>query len=184
MDEMQRVVDEYLAAERSHFTEQNLLDIKDYIQKMDAVLQISQKLLGQHAIYDSVNRDVLALLDDCMRLRFPVLKIAVESLFKRISVLLKSPYAGLTKIELDDIKNAMGMQQGHWYECPNGHPYVITECGGAMVQSKCHCGATIGGGSHRLRGDNRVATRMDGAREGAYDRMLRDNPIPDPRMFQ
>ena len=29
------------------------------------------------------------------------------------------------------IIKAIGLDSGHWYECPNGHPYVIGECGGA-----------------------------------------------------
>ena len=31
----------------------------------------------------------------------------------------------------DMIIKAIGLNSGHWYECPNGHPYVIGECGGA-----------------------------------------------------
>jgi len=58
----------------------------------------------------------------------------------------------------------MGYKQGHWYKCPNGHIYIITECGGAMERSRCNeCGAEIGGGSHRLLESNSVATEMDGA---------------------
>ena len=29
--------------------------------------------------------------------------------------------------------------------CPNGHMYMIGECGKPMEEAKCHCGATIGG---------------------------------------
>lgn len=35
------------------------------------------------------------------------------------------------------IIKAIGLSSGHWYECPNGHPYVIGECGGAMEKTKC-----------------------------------------------
>jgi hypothetical protein len=52
--------------------------------------------------------------------------------------------------------NYGGSASDHWYECPNGHPYFIGECGQAMQESRCpECGAPVGGGSHRLRGDNR-----------------------------
>ncbi|CAB5361032.1 unnamed protein product [Rhizophagus irregularis] len=45
----------------------------------------------------------------------------------------------------------------HWYQCPNGHPYTIGECGGAMVMSRCpDCNAPIGGGDHRLTTGNRI----------------------------
>eukprot|EP00980_Cylindrotheca_fusiformis_P004953 scaffold1051_cov119-Cylindrotheca_fusiformis.AAC.28 len=49
-----------------------------------------------------------------------------------------------------------GGASGHWYECPNGHPYFIGECGGAMETSTCNeCGEEIGGSSHRVLGSNR-----------------------------
>ncbi|EKX36930.1 hypothetical protein GUITHDRAFT_116953 [Guillardia theta CCMP2712] len=50
-----------------------------------------------------------------------------------------------------------GWNGGHWYACPNGHPYVIADCGGAMVTAKCYeCGAIVGGEHHRLQDANRV----------------------------
>jgi hypothetical protein len=56
-----------------------------------------------------------------------------------------------------DVGAAMGSFGGHWYCCPNGHPYSIGECGGAMEQSTCpQCGETIGGSSHRLATGNKV----------------------------
>lgn len=46
---------------------------------------------------------------------------------------------------------------GHWYECTNGHPYYIGECGRAMQTSFCiECGEEIGGSSHRLLGSNQA----------------------------
>jgi hypothetical protein len=56
-----------------------------------------------------------------------------------------------------DVGSAMGSFGGHWYCCPNGHPYSIGECGGAMEQSTCpECGETIGGSNHRLANSNKV----------------------------
>lgn len=47
-----------------------------------------------------------------------------------------------TKEEKDMIIKAIGFSAGHWYQCPNGHPYVIGDCGGAMQVSECNeCGA-------------------------------------------
>nr|CAD7431767.1 unnamed protein product [Timema monikensis] len=49
--------------------------------------------------------------------------------------------------ERKEIVKAMGLKQGHWFKCPNGHVYVITECGGAMEVGKCNeCGAAINTG--------------------------------------
>ena len=50
----------------------------------------------------------------------------------------------------------MSFLQGHLYQCPNGHMYVIGNCGGAMQRARCpECGAVIGGQSHRLYEGNR-----------------------------
>lgn len=47
---------------------------------------------------------------------------------------------------------------GHFFQCPNGHVYVIGECGGAMQTSRCpECGARIGGSQHNLVADNAPA---------------------------
>jgi hypothetical protein len=51
-----------------------------------------------------------------------------------------------------------GSWSSHWYECPNGHPYFIGDCGGAMVTSRCiECGEPVGENSHRLLSSNRTA---------------------------
>jgi len=87
------------------------------------------------------------------------LKNALENLSRVVGSAVK-----ITDAERKEIVRAMGYKQGHWYKCPNGHIYIITECGGAMETSRCsECGAAIGGGSHRLLESNSVATEMDGA---------------------
>jgi hypothetical protein len=74
---------------------------------------------------------------------------------------------------------------GNWFMCPNGHPYVIGECGGATQQSRCpECRETIGGGGHQLVASNRHAGNFDGSTMGAYNVAMIHNPPPDPRHFQ
>ncbi|KAL5237885.1 hypothetical protein ACI65C_005295 [Semiaphis heraclei] len=54
--------------------------------------------------------------------------------------------------------------QGHWCKCPNGHIYVVTECGGPMQQATCpECKVPIGGQNHRHAAGVTVASEMDGA---------------------
>ena len=44
-----------------------------------------------------------------------------------------------------------------WYQCPNGHAYVIGECGLAMIESRCpECGEKIGGKDHQLLKTNKL----------------------------
>ncbi|KDQ57638.1 hypothetical protein JAAARDRAFT_270513 [Jaapia argillacea MUCL 33604] len=51
---------------------------------------------------------------------------------------------------------------GHYYQCPKGHMFVITECGGAMEVASCpECGERIGGTGHNLLGTNTGATEFE-----------------------
>ncbi|KAJ7091139.1 hypothetical protein C8R44DRAFT_817142 [Mycena epipterygia] len=56
---------------------------------------------------------------------------------------------------------------GHFYTCPRGHVYVITECGGATERSNCpECGAPIGGTDHTLDATNRRALEFENIAAG------------------
>lgn len=45
--------------------------------------------------------------------------------------------------------------------CPNGHVYIIGECGGAMQHGRCpECGAAIGGSGHELEATNARAEEV------------------------
>jgi len=51
---------------------------------------------------------------------------------------------------------------GHFYRCPNGHTYVIGDCGGATERAACpECGAVIGGTNHTLDPMNVRATDFE-----------------------
>ncbi|KAL8277846.1 hypothetical protein RQP46_009665 [Phenoliferia psychrophenolica] len=65
-------------------------------------------------------------------------------------------YAPVTAKEREEVVRTMGFAtSGHWYRCPDGHPFSIGECGGAMELAICpECGQPIGGGSHRLTAGN------------------------------
>lgn len=92
-----------------------------------------------------------------------------KKLMDRLDVKLPSMGLGISEEERKMIVSAMNMQPGHWYKCPSGHVYVITECGGAMESRRCpDCSATIGGGSHVLASGNHVATEMDGSQHPAW----------------
>lgn len=81
----------------------------------------------------------------------------------------------ITESERKQIVGALGLSAGHWFKCPNGHYYVITECGGAMEIAKCNeCGEQIGGQNHALLRTNQFAREMDGARGPAWPTVLND----------
>ncbi len=64
---------------------------------------------------------------------------------------------------MKDIVSAIGLSLGHWNKCPNGHYYVIGECGGAVEKSRCpDCNAIIGGSDHKLASGNAHAGELGG----------------------
>ena len=70
--------------------------------------------------------------------------------------------------ELKIIIDAIGLSRGHWNKCPNGHFYVIADCGGAMETSKCpDCKAVVGGSNHALAAGNSFARELGG--QSAWD---------------
>ena len=42
---------------------------------------------------------------------------------------------GISDTERQEIVKAMDMGRGAWYACPNGHPYLIGDCHGAVTVS-------------------------------------------------
>ncbi|KAI9460071.1 hypothetical protein HD554DRAFT_2028943 [Boletus coccyginus] len=65
-------------------------------------------------------------------------------------------------------------QAGHFYNCPNGHLFVITECGSAMERSRCtECGAVVGGSNQRLDPSNTLNEEFEAlAREAGAGRTV------------
>ena len=140
----------------------------------------------------SLKRDVLILMLNCATLKFSlgeddeeiVTKIKKVLQNKKIideefldkfkegitEIYSRNPQLSpITKEEKIQIVHAIGLKQGHWFKCRNGHYYAIGECGGAMEESKCpECGEVIGGQHHRLADDNELAPEMDGATHAAW----------------
>uniref|UniRef100_A0ACB8F7I5 Uncharacterized protein n=1 Tax=Sphaerodactylus townsendi TaxID=933632 RepID=A0ACB8F7I5_9SAUR len=90
---------------------------------------------------------------------------------KMAAVKAALPRSGLALSEAERVQivAAMGLRQGHWFKCRNGHVYAIGECGGATVESRCPaCHEVIGGTQHRLDPSNQLAPEMDGATHAAW----------------
>ena len=95
-------------------------------------------------------------------------KVEIKAAMKTLGVKLRTGI-GISDRERREIVQAMGMGQGHWFKCPNGHIYAIGDCGGASVVSRCNeCHALIGGTGHRILGDNRHAGEMDNSAGPAW----------------
>lgn len=61
-------------------------------------------------------------------------------------------YQQVSTDELRTIYEAMSREflgTGHWYNCANGHPFTVGECGMPMEEARCpECEAPVGGMSH------------------------------------
>ena len=67
----------------------------------------------------------------------------------------------------DHLQEARAAIGGAWYECPNGHPYYISECGQPIQDYTCpDCGQRIGGGQNCLINTNRQARTGDATQTG------------------
>ncbi|KAG5715553.1 hypothetical protein E4T56_gene9427 [Termitomyces sp. T112] len=63
---------------------------------------------------------------------------------------------------MDVVKALSFTHEGHFYNCLNGHTFVITECGGAMEEAHCpECNEPIGGRNHSLNTTNTRATDFE-----------------------
>ncbi|CAF4022002.1 unnamed protein product [Adineta steineri] len=98
---------------------------------------------------------------------------------EKVKHLENIPGLGINERERKAIVTALNMGKGHWYVCPKGHPYVITECGGAMEESNCpECGEQIGGKKHQLVSTNRHFGTMDGSTYASWSDEANANMRP------
>ncbi|KAL1696773.1 hypothetical protein GGG16DRAFT_108222 [Schizophyllum commune] len=83
-------------------------------------------------------------------------------------------YVPLSTSEMADIVRALAFgYRGHFYNCENGHTFVITECGGATQAARCpECNSPIGGTDHRLHSSNTRAME--------YENIAREQGGRDP----
>ncbi|KAM4691833.1 NFX1-type zinc finger-containing protein 1 [Rhinophrynus dorsalis] len=162
----------WLERTRSFFTNQELSDLQNEVQRFTYLLQLLASCKAATAkISPDVNKEI-ELLREILegRKRFTEEdETFVKLKLKELKKSLPMSGLGISENERVMIVQALGLQMGHWFKCPNNHIYVITECGGAMERSKCpECHAAIGGENHRLDPSNRLASEMDGARHAAW----------------
>jgi len=80
-----------------------------------------------------------------------------------IHLLKETGYEPLSLGEKADIVKAFGFShRGHFYNCENGHTFVIADCGGAVMSTRCpECRAPIGGSGHQLHHSNTRAMEFE-----------------------
>ncbi|KAH7040050.1 uncharacterized protein B0I36DRAFT_234919 [Microdochium trichocladiopsis] len=74
-------------------------------------------------------------------------------------------YSVVSKDELRAVYAAMATEfrgTGHWYNCVNGHPFTVGECGMPMEEARCpECGQGVGGRNHVPTAGVAAAAQMD-----------------------
>ncbi|KAM4582295.1 NFX1-type zinc finger-containing protein 1 isoform 2-T2 [Fundulus diaphanus] len=155
------------------FTDQQVFDLQRELQRLSLLAELNVRChiadtKGQTGKMHSEVEDIRHALE--MPGQFTEqdqlnVKEAMKSLDKKFPV----TGLGISEEERKMIVSAMKMPPGHWHKCPNGHVYIITECGGANQRFNCpDCKASIGGVNHRLDTGNQVATEMDGSQYSAW----------------
>ncbi|CAD6574519.1 MAG: hypothetical protein ASARMPRED_006796 [Alectoria sarmentosa] len=102
-------------------------------------------------------RELLEKAKDLCALGFQNADALRKAVEKSIKLLRREWYEEVTAEEIAAVKKAMvsgaggiATHSGHWYNCVNGHPFAIGECGMPMEQARCpECGAPVGGQGHR-----------------------------------
>lgn len=174
--ELRRKVEEFvswLASRHQKFTDQQVFDLQRELQRLNLLAELNARCYNanQRGITEKIQSEVdqmRGVLEMCGQFTEQD-EERVKEAMKELDEKVPLEGLGISDEERKMIVSAMKMQLGHWHKCPNGHVYVITECGGAMESRTCpDCDATIGGQDHRLASGNQVASEMDGAQHTAW----------------
>ncbi|ESO98811.1 hypothetical protein LOTGIDRAFT_213601 [Lottia gigantea] len=177
---------EWLSLDRMVFSNQELNDAQAemkrlslYLKFFNLIVTVEKRNIDLGILQKDI-KQCYTLFSDGNPLTERDLQKVKETL-KKIDLLAPASGLGISEEEKVMVVKAVGLTRGHWYKCRNGHPYVITECGGATEISSCPvCKDKIGGTNHRLLDGNAVATEMDGATHSAWsDQSNMENYIFD-----
>lgn len=163
----------WLVNPQQKFSEQQVSDLQDELERLVHLAELNGrcKVAEDRGQMDKIQAEADAIRQVLERIG-PLTEedqVGVKQALKDLDDRLPYTGLGISDEERQMIVSAVNMKPGHWYKCPNGHVYLITECGGAMVSRRCpDCDATIGGGNHALASGNQVASEMDGARHAAW----------------
>ncbi|CAF4369011.1 unnamed protein product [Rotaria sp. Silwood2] len=182
-----RHIVKYLFTQRHdrNFAEQQLQDIQSELKRIRRVIYIGSLVFSLKRTLEEHEKDGIDSMQYLTKKTSPFTdedQEKFDDLVKTFEYLNNLPGLGITEKERIAIVSALNISKGHWYVCPNGHPYIITECGGANQESQCSdCGERIGGQNHHLLETNRHFSLMDGAQYAAWSNEANLN-LPQPRL--
>lgn len=165
-------VHEWLAKKRLSFTSQELDDLQREIQRLTYLVNLLIRCkMAEGKMSGTIEEEVCAvrrILERTCKFTQEEEQL-VQKKMEALKATLPCSGLGISEKERVQIVKAMGFPRGHWFKCPNGHIYVIGDCGGAMQRGTCpECKEVIGGINHTLERSNQLASEMDGAQHAAW----------------
>ena len=121
--------------QRRNFAEQQIQDIQHELERIRRLINIEAlvcSLEQQRPVRDlkQNEKDSIATMQQLTKKsgRFTDKDGQMfDGYMKQLEHLNNLPGLGINERERKAIVSALSMGQGHWYVCPRGHPYVITE---------------------------------------------------------
>uniref|UniRef100_A0A8C5L5Q0 Zinc finger, NFX1-type containing 1 n=1 Tax=Jaculus jaculus TaxID=51337 RepID=A0A8C5L5Q0_JACJA len=162
----------WLAKKRLSFSSQERSDLQQEIQRLTYLVNLLTRCrMAEGKVRGGVAEEVSSIRDilegTCKFTQED--EQLVQKKLDALKTTLPCSGLGISEEERVQIVNALGLSRGHWFKCPNGHIYVISECGGAMERATCpDCQEVIGGENHTLESSNQLASEMDGAQHPAW----------------
>ncbi|XP_044747132.1 NFX1-type zinc finger-containing protein 1-like isoform X3 [Coccinella septempunctata] len=130
-----------LLREVDNITTVEVEDIQREINRLNRMVQISPLLIKMKSQEESLRTRIVSLNDLINSLskyddeKDETVKKELSDLRKRLSL------SDITELEKTQLVGIRGLSKGNWFQCPNGHAYVVGEVGSGMQASQCiECG--------------------------------------------
>ena len=122
----------YLCTQRysRNFAEQQLLDVQSELKRIGRVIIFETVVAELTQTLKTHEQEMFDSMQHLIKKSGPFTdsdRQAFDDLAKTFRDVVNLPGLGITEHERKDIVSALNISKGHWYVCPNGHPYLITE---------------------------------------------------------
>ena len=175
------IVKNYFKDFKGQFNNHFFNDLKIKIDNMLYYSILKMRESNNNLNYNNINIFIPNLNNNNIQHNDDNLKTSEEIVKGNFSIELdlKDLYKN-AKIDFESL-NLLRTLGTTWYRCPEGHLYVVGECGGPMQESRCpECGKKIGGRDHVPANGNVVANLENDMR----NLNINDNRIQNPLLNQ
>ncbi|KAL2838452.1 hypothetical protein BJY01DRAFT_258037 [Aspergillus pseudoustus] len=150
-----------------------IVEVQLYYAKIALLLRsyrVSPGIETETTAYGEKAKQYLQQAENLCKKRFQGADKLLGAAKDLVKLLEEKCFEEVTSHELEAIKLAMvsgyggfSAHSGHWYNCANGHPFAVGECGMPMELARCpECGAQVGGQNHAPAEGVSRATQMEG----------------------